>query len=38
MSTITFDTHQFVTTLQAAGFEQPQAEARYSRTHQGKRK
>jgi len=27
MSTITFDTHQFIRTLQDAGFEQPQAEA-----------
>ena len=27
MTTITFDTHQFIRTLQDAGFEQPQAEA-----------
>ncbi|TAN53759.1 MAG: DUF1640 domain-containing protein [Methylococcaceae bacterium] len=27
MATITFDTHKFIQTLQAAGFEQKQAEA-----------
>ena len=27
MTTITFDTHQFIKTLQDAGFDQPQAEA-----------
>ncbi|MDO9424887.1 MAG: DUF1640 domain-containing protein [Methylobacter sp.] len=27
MTTLTFDTHQFIRTLQDAGFEQPQAEA-----------
>lgn len=27
MATLTFDTHQFIKTLQDAGFEQPQAEA-----------
>lgn len=26
MTTLTFDTHQFIRTLQDAGFEQPQAE------------
>ena len=27
MATITFDTHKFITTLRAAGFEEKQAEA-----------
>lgn len=27
MTILTFDTHQFIRTLQDAGFEQPQAEA-----------